>query len=110
MATNFDVKVDVKVGVKVDVKVGDTVWKLSDPSISGKVDSLVDNGNIGNKFRVNISGSWILFNNNEITNNPNKIIGMLINKVKLGEESLNEVRENYWRVHQEVLQLRKVVN
>ena len=92
------------------INVGDTVWKLSDPSISGKVDSFIKDGNMGNKFLVNISGSWILFNNNEITNDPNKIIYLLINKVKIVEESFLEDRENYWRVHKEILQLRKIVN
>ena len=61
-----------------NLKNGDMVWVISNPSVMGRFSYQSDNGDLN----IFIEGSMTLFDREMITNNPQKIIKMLLKKIK----------------------------
>ena len=64
---------------------GDMVWVISNPSVMGRFSHQSDNGDLN----IFIEGTMTSFDKELITNNPQKIIKMLIKKVGILKKQVN---------------------
>lgn len=78
-----------------------TVWKINNPKITGKVVSVVDN-----IATISIKNELSDIRTSSLTNNPLEVIKLLLINVSLQEETIKELRNNYWNVHQELLKMK----
>ena len=78
-----------------------TVWKINNPKITGKVVSVVDN-----IATISIENELSDIRTSLLTNNPLEVIKLLLVNVNLQEETIQELRDNYWNVHQELLKMK----
>jgi hypothetical protein len=64
---------------------GDMVWVISNPSVMGRFSHESENG----ELNIFVEGSMTIFSKDMITNNPQKVIKMLMKKVGLLKNQVN---------------------
>lgn len=87
-----------------EISVGETVWDIHNPIFTGTVTSISDSyiKVMTYKEELHYGAKTPLM----LTNDPNKIIKRLLEKLSNSEESVQELRSNYWNVHQELIKLK----
>ena len=102
--TQEDTRKQTKMSWK-EISVGDTVWDIHDPKFTGTVTSLSED-----VIKVKTRKEVVNVMPNMLTSNPNKVIEELIKKLELSEDSVMELRDNYWNVHQELIRVKKSIS
>lgn len=82
--------------------VGNIVWSISNPSFVGVINNFLPGGEI----LVSADEGSRSFSPGELTKHPNRIIVELHEKLKVADETVEELRRNYWNIHQEVIRLK----
>lgn len=78
-----------------NISVGQIVWDIRNPSVNGKVISITKEiAKLKNGEELKIT---------KLTNNYNLVIDKLLKKIERQGETIEELKENYWRVHQQLL-------
>lgn len=85
-----------------NLSVGDNVWDTVDPTIYGTITSFANDGTIIVKTNKKVFSK----HPNNLTRNPQIIIDNLFLKLQQSEETIKELRDNYWNVHQELLKMK----
>jgi hypothetical protein len=78
-----------------NISVGQIVWDIRNPSVNGKVIKITQD-------------TVVLVNGDELeitklTTDYNLVISKLLKKIEMQEETIEELKENYWKVHQQLL-------
>ena len=78
-----------------NISTGQIVWDIRNPSVNGKVIKITQD-------------TVVLVNGDELeitklTTDYNLVISKLLKKIEMQEETIEELKENYWKVHQQLL-------
>ena len=84
------------------ISIGQTVWSMNSPTITGKVIGISDR-----IAKILTKTDELEINILVLTNDPNKVIEKLVKNIAIHEESIQELRDNYWNVHQQLLKMRQ---
>ena len=78
-----------------NISVGQIVWDIRNPSVNGKVIKITK------ETAILVNGDELEIT--KLTTDYNLVISKLLKKIEMQEETIEELKENYWKVHQQLL-------
>ena len=78
-----------------NISIGQIVWDISNPNVNGKVISITKEiAKLENGTELQIT---------KLTTDYNLVISKLLKKIEMQDETIEELKENYWKIHQQLL-------